>query len=268
MKKYLVILLVSIFSNFCKAQVGAKIEYISLINRSQDGTPLSEKHLDDLSSKSWLYINGNTSIFRQLLPDSAIRIVSGGGLPGRQRTKSKVTVSDTLGSIYMKDIGNKDVVERMPLYNLKKFYVVKEKLKPIAWKVGSESKKIGKFTVTKAEADYYGRRWIAWYAKEIPISDGPWKLYGLPGLILEAYDNEQKFKFLLKQITIPYTNGNSIQKTFAKLNVKPIDKEEFINIERKQKANQENFLRSKMEAASGGEGEVNKIKFAETIEKY
>ena len=37
-----------------------------------------------------------------------------------------------------------------------------------------------------AESNYHGRHWKAWFAPEIPMSFGPWKLHGLPGLILKA----------------------------------------------------------------------------------
>ena len=46
-----------------------------------------------------------------------------------------------------------------------------------------------------ATADFRGRRWTAWFATDIPVSDGPWKLGGLPGLILEAYDDGQQHVF-------------------------------------------------------------------------
>lgn len=38
----------------------------------------------------------------------------------------------------------------------------------------------------KATTNFRGRYWEAWYTEEIPISQGPWKLCGLPGMILKA----------------------------------------------------------------------------------
>ena len=44
-----------------------------------------------------------------------------------------------------------------------------------------------------AKANFKGRTWFAWFAEDIPVSEGPWKLYGLPGLILRAYDAQHQF---------------------------------------------------------------------------
>lgn len=46
-----------------------------------------------------------------------------------------------------------------------------------------------------AEARFKGRHWYAWYAEDVPIDDGPWKLHGLPGLILRAYDEGREYVF-------------------------------------------------------------------------
>ena len=64
------------------------------------------------------------------------------------------------------------------------------------WKISDETKEILGYQCFKATADYRGRRWTAWFAPEIPVQDGPWKLCGLPGLILEAVDNHREFHFI------------------------------------------------------------------------
>lgn len=41
----------------------------------------------------------------------------------------------------------------------------------------------------KAECDFHGKHWYAWFTPEIPVSEGPWKFAGLPGLILSVSDS-------------------------------------------------------------------------------
>ena len=63
------------------------------------------------------------------------------------------------------------------------------------WTMGDSTREVLGYTCQQATADFRGRRWTAWFATDIPVSDGPWKLGGLPGLILEAYDEWQQHVF-------------------------------------------------------------------------
>ncbi|MDO4224268.1 MAG: GLPGLI family protein [Bergeyella zoohelcum] len=69
----------------------------------------------------------------------------------------------------------------------------------IKWKLQNDKKTIEGFEVQKATAEYGGRKWVAWFAKDIPLPYGPYVFYGLPGLVLEIYDeinNDYHFKFV------------------------------------------------------------------------
>jgi len=70
----------------------------------------------------------------------------------------------------------------------------------IYWKISSEKQKIGEWNAQKAEADFAGRHWIAWFSPEIPIQDGPYKFSGLPGLIVKMEDKTGLHKMELKGI--------------------------------------------------------------------
>lgn len=75
-----------------------------------------------------------------------------------------------------------------------------EDLKTPEWVVTDSVKKIIGYECFKATTSFKGRQWIAWFAPEIPVSDGPWKLHSLPGLILEAYDRSHDYEFEAKGI--------------------------------------------------------------------
>ena len=63
------------------------------------------------------------------------------------------------------------------------------------WTMCDSTREVLGYACQQATADFRGRHWTAWFATDIPVSDGPWKLGGLPGLILEAYDEGQQHVF-------------------------------------------------------------------------
>jgi len=68
------------------------------------------------------------------------------------------------------------------------------------WKILPDKGKIGEWNVQKAETDFAGRHWIAWFSTEIPIQDGPYKFHSLPGLIVSVEDRTGSHKMELKGI--------------------------------------------------------------------
>ncbi len=58
-----------------------------------------------------------------------------------------------------------------------------------------ESREIAGYKCFRAATDFRGRKWNVWYAPDLPFNAGPWKLSGLPGLILEAEDADNCYSF-------------------------------------------------------------------------
>ena len=71
---------------------------------------------------------------------------------------------------------------------------------PLNWKLSSDTKVIEKFRCQKAEVEYGGRRWIAWFTEEISIPEGPYIFNNLPGLIIQISDKNKEYVFQLIKI--------------------------------------------------------------------
>jgi GLPGLI family protein len=98
----------------------------------------------------------------------------------------------------------------------------------IDWMIVNEKKKIGKFDVIKAVADYGGRHWTAWFCQDLPFPYGPYVFYGLPGLILEVYDDGENYHFSFtenRNYAVNLNSGKIIEKLFdgRKINIKEND---------------------------------------------
>lgn len=154
---------------------------------------------------------------------------------------------------------------------LNQFYRIKEPLAQIDWEITSETKEIGGFSTKKATATFRGRKYEAWFCEDIPLQAGPWKLQGLPGLILEAKDTSGEVQF--NWIGLQETKLNP--KTFAipeKANMHHINQERYQKIYEGFIANPGAFARAVFGdnvvagGASGG-GSSNAKKYNNPIER-
>ncbi|WP_338731678.1 GLPGLI family protein [Mangrovimonas cancribranchiae] len=101
-------------------------------------------------------------------------------------------------------------------------FLIDDSLTEIEWKTGEETKQIGEHTCNKAtivnhvvqeDGTSVATTITAWYAKEIPVSQGPSEYWGLPGLILEV--STDKISILCSKLTLNPSEGTEI--------IKPID---------------------------------------------
>jgi GLPGLI family protein len=76
-------------------------------------------------------------------------------------------------------------------------YLIEDDLPAIDWKISGDTASFGGMHCQKATAHFKGRDYTAWFCADMPFHAGPWKLNGLPGVILDAHDakNEVVFKF-------------------------------------------------------------------------
>lgn len=58
---------------------------------------------------------------------------------------------------------------------------------------------INLYKCKKAITKYAGRKYSAWFTVQIPISDGPYKFFGLPGLIVKLEDSKKEHCFTLER---------------------------------------------------------------------
>lgn len=165
--------------------------------------------------KYFLHFNNFESIFMEEEKLDAPE-VGGGGMMIKMQSAGKPLVS-------YKNIKDKIAIEEEDVFS--KEFLVTDSLKTMAWEITDETKKIGNYTCTKAKLSVKMKEIVtkqddkkeektnlldqikpkdieitAWFTTEIPVSNGPERYWGLPGLILEVSDG--RTIFLCSKITL------------------------------------------------------------------
>lgn len=133
----------------------------------------------------------------------------------------KITSLDTIGTINQFHFSSNELNS---CFFFGKRIFIKEKIPEFKWSISSEKKEILGYLCYKAKVSFRGREYIAWFTNEIPISVGPWKFSGLPGVILEIKDVSNIIEFTCVKISYSEdTNELNTENLF--------DTNEFIGIE-------------------------------------
>lgn len=77
------------------------------------------------------------------------------------------------------------------------------------WTITEDTLNVLGYLCQKATTSFRGRDYVAWFTLDIPVGEGPWKLYGLPGMILKAEDADGIFHF--QAIGITQSTDESIE---------------------------------------------------------
>lgn len=119
-------------------------------------------------------VNANPDEIEKLLLQNVKNDFSFDQTVFQNHPKGKITVCSVIGTDY---------------------YNYQEKAYSTNWKLTEQDSTVCGYKCKKATGSYGGRTWTVWYAPEIAVPFGPWKLCGLPGLVLSAADSEGLHKF-------------------------------------------------------------------------
>lgn len=70
-----------------------------------------------------------------------------------------------------------------------------EEMPSLDWELTDSTTTVLGYECQSARCKFRGREWTVFYTEEIPLTDGPWKLHGLPGLIMKASDKKGHYTF-------------------------------------------------------------------------
>ncbi|NAW50807.1 GLPGLI family protein [Elizabethkingia argentiflava] len=197
MKKTLIFLLVVAFSAI-QAQISSNRFFYEFSYKPQKDSSRIEKVMTILD------ITKEKSVFRDYTLTSQDSIIES----SFEKMKKSGVFVDLTRSVRMNKISYKiyKSYPSMKIQHVENIMGVGFKYTNIAysdninfnWKISSDKEKIGEYNTQKASTEFGGRKWTAWFCTDLPFSDGPYKFYGLPGLIVKIEDSEGNFLWEIK----------------------------------------------------------------------
>jgi GLPGLI family protein len=188
----------------------------------------------DIGSKISKYYSAIVFISDSLCTDWQLKHPHAGGLPIQMGNwgKSKDKWNEYQYSDCFKDFSKNIFSEyiRMPWGAIPNSQY-SEEIPEQTWNLLDDTLTIVGYLCQKATCSFRGRDYIAWFATEIPISNGPWKFGGLPGLILKIYDTDDFYTW--ECIGIEYYQVKYFIKKYNYVNYKKMNRKELIKLLKK-----------------------------------
>jgi GLPGLI family protein len=112
-----------------------------------------------------------------------------GSAGGPVRFDSRISGS---GTEYYQFPNDKKMLRKEELFGN---FLLSDALPVIDWQITGDTASFGGLHCQKAKGHFKGRDYTAWFCPDLPLHIGPWKLNGLPGVIVEAYDATGDVRF-------------------------------------------------------------------------
>ncbi|KMQ64302.1 hypothetical protein ACM46_08385 [Chryseobacterium angstadtii] len=210
----------------------AKSQKISLVGNSMKPFPYSEKIVGESNNNIYYDVQLTKDTKRSKKPKEAVCVLRLGenfsvfsdynGIKSdslSEKYSHKTEINAKEFSLYNNFIENWNIYTLKDLKENKiiiqdyavEMYQYEESQPKFDWKLEKETKEILGYICQKATTEYRGRKYIAWYAKDIPINNGPYIFQGLPGLIMEIEDTKDHYHF--KAIAMDKRNSKIYLKT-------------------------------------------------------
>ena len=119
---------------------------------------------------------------------------------GKRGTNAMMALYSNIGEVFVGyPKGKNTVIYSLDAIGTYKYEEVTPKLK---WNISNEKLDTLGYHCTQATCSYAGRQYNVWFTEDIPVSFGPWKLCGLPGLIIKAETVDGDYRFVMAGIEI------------------------------------------------------------------
>ena len=225
MKQILIILFLISISVNSFAQNAVKVEYnYHYYNRS--GKEINKPMILTASHEKSKFYNPDTNRIDSMCntPEGKAQVEAyNNSIPHTFENLSKLITR--LEKMYVEKNRNDNEMKEYDTVAGEDRYYYTETLGEMSWEISDSTFNVLGYECIMAETDYHGRHWNVWFAPEIPISDGPWKLHGLPGLILKAKADAGQYEFTATAIE---NYGKEIEPVYEKGLYEVIDRKELL----------------------------------------
>lgn len=199
MNKFLILIVIIIYNNqnmYCQEKITDTSNYKAIYNLEyqKDSTDIHSKQNEKmvlLVGKDYSFFETFNNKYNDSLKESLVK----------NKTDISISISKALAQKKKSRFKFKILKSNMKTLVFDSYFsdnFIYEDNEKLNWETTKTTDTISGYHCILATTIFAGRTYNAWFTTEIPISDGPYKFKGLPGLIIKIEDNKSQYVFTLE----------------------------------------------------------------------